>query len=198
VKRYAPATQRNREPILAVLREVLQGGRVLEIASGTGEHAVFFARALPACIWQPTDVDDSALASISAHRADDGPANLLAPERLDVRDGDWGTAARTLEAIVCINMIHIAPWQVCECLFEGASRCLPASAPLVTYGPYRFHGEFTAPSNAAFDARLRGEDPQWGVRDVDDIERLAQRTGFSRERTVSMPANNHTLVFRKQ
>jgi hypothetical protein len=197
VKRHAPATQRNREPILQTLRDVLPRGKVLEIASGSGEHAVFFARGLPECLWQPTDVDDAALASIAAHRADEPAPNLLAPVRLDVCATEWGAAAEGVAAIVCINMIHIAPWPACEALFAGAARHLPANAPLVLYGPFRFHGTFTAPSNEAFDARLRGENPAWGVRDVADVERAAAAAGFRHEQTVAMPANNHVIVFRR-
>lgn len=195
MKRYAPATGRNREPILAVLRRVLADrGLVLEIASGSGEHAVFFAAALPHLRWQPSDRDPSALASIEAWRADAGLPNLEAPLALDVSAAHWPLAR--VDAIVCINLIHISPWSASVALFEGAARVLAAGAPLVTYGPYRFGGG-TAPSNEAFDASLRAQDPSWGLRDVDDLEALARASGFELEETVAMPANNHTLIWRR-
>ncbi len=195
MKRHAPAAIRNREPILGVLREELPPGKVLEIASGSGEHASFFARELPDRSWQPSDASDEALASIEAYRADGGPANLLPALRLDAAAGDW--PVDDVAAIVCINMIHIAPWRACEGLFAGAGRHLASGAPLVLYGPFRFHGAFTAPSNAAFDAGLREQNPEWGVRDVDDLDAPARRHGFVRQRIVSLPANNHAIVFRR-
>ncbi len=197
MKRFAPAAARNRDPILEVLRRVLPSeGKVLEIASGTGEHAMHFAAALPALTWQPSDISAEAIDSIEAHRAD-GPRNVLPAVVLDVRDADWGEAARDLSAMLCINMIHIAPWSCGEALLRGAGIHLPAGAPLLLYGPYRFHGRFTAPSNETFDASLRHRDPSWGVRDVDDITRAAEPHGLAHEETVAMPANNHVLVFRR-
>jgi cyclopropane fatty-acyl-phospholipid synthase-like methyltransferase len=196
VKRHAPAAARNRDPILAVLRTVLpETGRVLEIGSGTGEHAVHFARNLPGIEWQPSDVHPEWLASIEAWRADEGIGNMLPPLRLEVRDHDWGAA--NVVALVSINMIHIAPWECCEALFAGAARLLPAGAPLVLYGPFCFDGEFTAPSNAAFDEELRRRDPSWGVRDLTVVTRVARTAGFDRESVTAMPANNHTIVFRR-
>jgi SAM-dependent methyltransferase len=198
VKRHAPATMRNREPILAELQKIFTApAKVLEIASGTGEHAAFFARELPHVIWQPSDLDAAALASIAAHRADSGLDNLLPPLTLDVESGELGPAADGCDAIVCINMIHIAPWSATEGLFAGAARALSAGGLVVTYGPYRFEGAFTAPSNETFDAALRHENPAWGVRDLADVTRLAELRGFSRERVVPMPANNHVIVFRR-
>jgi cyclopropane fatty-acyl-phospholipid synthase-like methyltransferase len=197
-KRHAPATLRNREAILQVLREVLPQGKTLEIASGTGEHAVHFAGHLDGVVWQPTDPNEDAVGSIAAYREEAALPRLLEPSRLDVHDSDWGSAAEGLDAIVCINMIHIAPWTASLALFEGAARHLPQSGPLVLYGPYRFHGAFTAPSNEAFDARLRGENGAWGVRDVDDIDPAAGAHRFIREQTVEMPANNHILVYRRR
>jgi hypothetical protein len=195
VKRHAPATERNREPILAVLRRVLSDrSLVLEIASGSGEHAAYFAAALPQLRWQPSDRDPSALASIEAWRADTALPNLEAPISLDVCAARWPLPRAA--AIVCINMIHISPWSASVALFEGAARLLCAGAPLVTYGPYRFGGR-TAPSNDAFDASLRAQDPSWGVRDVDDLTTLARGAGFELEETVAMPANNHTLIWRR-
>jgi cyclopropane fatty-acyl-phospholipid synthase-like methyltransferase len=199
VKRHAPATMRNREPIVAVLREVLPASvDVLEIASGTGEHAVFFAAALAGVRWQPSDADPQALASIAAHAAEAGLANLRAPLPLDVTADDWGAAAERCGAIVCINMIHIAPWAATEGLMRGAGKYLPPGGLLVTYGPYRFDGAFTAPSNKTFDAALRHEDPAWGVRDLADVTRAAEAEGLERTRIVAMPANNHLLVFERR
>lgn len=196
-KRYAPATDRNREPILAVLRDVLpSSGIVLEIASGSGQHAAFFAPRLPRVTWQPSDPDPAALASIEAWRAEAGASNLRSPIRIDVTQDDWG--ALEAAAIVCINMIHIAPWAACEGLFRGAQRLLlTEGAPLYLYGPFRFDGRFTAPSNEAFDASLRSSDPSWGVRDLADVTALAERHGFAREAVIPMPANNHSIVFRR-
>jgi hypothetical protein len=194
MKRLAPAAERNKEAIAEVLAEVLPAaGLVLEVASGTGQHAAFFAGRFPALTWQPSDRDDAELASIAAHRAEAGLANLEAPVRLDVT-GEWPLAHAA--AVVCINMIHIAPWAVCEGLMRGAGRLLTARAPLVLYGPFRFDGAFSAPSNADFDRRLRAQDAAWGVRDVSDVTRLALEAGFERERVVVRPANNHVIVFR--
>jgi len=195
VKRHAPATERNRAALLAVLRRVLAGRRcALEIASGTGQHAVHFAAALPELRWQPSDRDPGALASIDAWRAEAALPNLAPALALDVEALPWPIEGA--DAVVCINLVHIAPWSAAAALFEGAAGLLPAAAPLVSYGPYRFAGR-TAPSNDAFDASLRAQDPRWGVRDVDDLEALARRTGFALEEVVPMPANNHTLVWRK-
>ena len=197
MKLHAPATLRNREAILAVLRDVLPpAGVVLEVAAGTGEHAVFFAAALPELAWQPADLDRAGLSSIADHRAEAALANLRAPLHLDVTEPAW---ARDLaaDAIVCINMIHIAPWEACLGLLAGASALLAPGSPLYLYGPYRFEGAFIAPSNADFDASLRARDPRWGVRDLDEVTRAAEAAGFTRSRVVPMPANNHSVVFQR-
>ena len=197
MKRHAPATERNREPILAVLRDVLPGaGVVLEVAAGSGEHAVFFAAQLPELTWQPTDPDPENLASIAAHRDDAALASLRAPLRLDVTEPGWARD-RAADAVVCINMIHIAPWEACLGLLAGASALLPPGAPLYLYGPYREGGAFLAESNAAFDASLRARDPRWGVRDLAEVTRAAEAAGFTRSSVVAMPANNHSIVFRR-
>lgn len=197
MKKHAPATLRNRDFILDVLRPLLAGRRrVLEIASGSGEHAAFFAAALPDVEWQPTDPDAESLASIDAHRAESGLSNVRPALRLDVTEEPWPVPQA--DAIVCINMIHIAPWAAAEALFRGAARALSPGAPLYLYGPYRFSGAFTAPSNEAFDASLRERDPRWGVRDLDDVTALAERCGFSRVGVVAMPANNHSVIFRRE
>jgi SAM-dependent methyltransferase len=196
VKRHAPAASRNRGPILAVLRELLpEGGRVLEIASGTGEHAAAFARELPGVTWQPSDAEAEALASIEAWRKEAGAPNLLPAIVLDAGAPPWDVGE--VDAVVAINLVHIAPWSAAEGLFAGAARVLAPGGVLFLYGPYRFDGAFTAPSNAAFDASLRGQDPAWGVRDVRDLTRLAEEGGLVREAVVAMPANNHGLVFRR-
>jgi len=194
--RFAPAAARNREPILAVLRRVLPAqGTVLEIASGTGEHAVHCAGHLPHLVWQPTDIDPDALASIAAHRGAAGLPNLRPPLALDVTAPDWSVAQA--HAVVCINMIHIAPWAAAEGLMAGAGRLLAPGSTLYLYGPFKEDGRHTAPSNAAFDASLRALDPAWGVRDAGAVCDLAARHGFAFVERVAMPANNLSLVFRR-
>ena len=192
----APAVARNRDPILAVLRDVLPAaGTVLEIASGTGEHAAHFAAALPHLVWQPTDPDAQARSSIAAHAAQAQLANLLPPLELDAAAPDWPVARA--DALVSINMIHISPWRAAQGLMAGAERLLSAGSPLYLYGPYRQHGLHTAPSNAAFDASLRARDPEWGVRDLDEVSALAAAHGLTLQRTVAMPANNLSVIFRR-
>jgi SAM-dependent methyltransferase len=196
MKRHAPATQRNKAPILDVIRPLLAGGaRVLEIASGSGEHAIFFAAELPGVIWQPSDRDPEGLASIEAHRAEAALPNLLAPVVLDASADAW--PVDRADALVCINMIHIAPWSACEGLVRGAARVLGEGGVLFLYGPYRIGGALPAPSNVAFDEMLRARDPSHGVRELDEVTALAARHGFAREALVPMPANNHSVVFRK-
>jgi SAM-dependent methyltransferase len=193
-KRYAPAAERNKEPILKALRRALpRQGTVLEIASGTGQHAAFFAVHLPELIWQPTDRSPEALRSIEAWVDERGLPNLLKPITLDVCAASW--PIEFADAVLCINMIHVAPWGTTEALFAGASRLLRAGTPLVTYGPYRVHGLHTAPSNQAFDESLRARDPRWGVRDIDELIELGDRTGFALEERIDMPANNMTIVW---
>jgi SAM-dependent methyltransferase len=197
MKRHAPAADRNRTPILDVLRPRLPDGvLVLEIASGSGQHVVHFAAALPRVTFQPTDPDPGALASIEAHRAEAALPNVLPPLKLDASAALW--PVMRADAIVCINMIHIAPFACTEGLFAGASRLLPPAGLLYLYGPYRFSGAFTAPSNEAFDASLQAQNPTWGVRDVDDLVWLANEAGLEHEATIPMPANNHSLIFRKR
>ena len=190
----APAVARNRDPILAVLREVLPtAGTVLEIASGSGEHAVHFASALPHLAWQPSDPGERARRSIAAHAARAQLPNLLAPLALDAAAPAWSIARA--DAVVSINMIHIAPWRATEGLMAGATRLLAAGSPLYLYGPYRLHGQHTAPSNAAFDASLKARDPAWGVRDLEEVVKLAGLHGLALRRTVAMPANNLSVIF---
>ncbi|HYE26810.1 MAG TPA: DUF938 domain-containing protein [Allosphingosinicella sp.] len=195
MKRIAPAAGRNREPIAAVLREALPAsGMVLEVASGTGEHAAFFAALFPRLLWQPSDPDPDALASIRAWREEAGRANLLEPVWLDASAESWPVAAA--DAILCVNMVHISPWEATVGLMRGAGRLLPPGAPLILYGPYRRAGVPTAPSNEAFDASLRARDPQWGLRALEAVEAQAERNGLRLERVIEMPANNVTAVFR--
>ena len=197
-KQRAPAAERNREPIREVLaRQLPAEGTVLEIASGSGQHAAHFAAAFPALIWQPSDASDVARASIAAWCAEAQLANLRAPIALDVAV-DVAAASWPIEradAIVCINLVHIAPWQAALGLFDGAARLLAPGALLYLYGPYRFGGA-TAPSNEEFDRWLRERDPAWGVRDVDELTAAAGRHGFALREVIAMPANNHSLVFR--
>jgi SAM-dependent methyltransferase len=193
---YRPHVARNREPILEVLKRILPShGLVLEIASGTGEHAAFFAGELPLLTWQPTDPDERALASIVAHRAAASSANLLPPLQLDVHAEHW-PIERT-DAVICCNMIHIAPWSACAGLIAGAARVLPPGGILYLYGPYKIDGRHTAPSNEAFDAQLRSQNAAWGIRDLADVAALAQRHGFWVAETVAMPANNLSVIFRR-
>lgn len=210
----APATGRNRGPILEILGRWLgaveeghpessgrpaRGSRsrdVLELASGTGQHAVFFAAALPHLRWQPSDPDPHCLASIEAWRAEARLANVLPPIRIDVRDADWGVAA--VDVIFNANLIHIAPWSVAEALFRGAGRVLRPEGLLFLYGPFRIGGRHTAPSNAAFDADLRRRNPEWGVRDLERVVELAREAGLRLLETNDMPANNLLIVFRRE
>jgi SAM-dependent methyltransferase len=169
---------------------------VLELASGSGEHAVFFAAALPGVIWQPSDPDPRARASIAAFRDAGAPPNLLPPVALDASAAaEWPIAGAA--AVVCINMVHIAPWSACEGLMAGAARVLPPGGVLYLYGPFREEGRHTAPSNEAFDADLRARDPRWGVRDLGEVIALARRHGLAYRETVAMPANNRSAVFRR-
>jgi uncharacterized protein DUF938 len=191
-RRFAAAAERNREPILAVLRRVLPArGTMLEIASGTGQHVAHFAQALPALTFQPSEREREMHASIASWCA--GLPNVLPPLLLDVTHAPWPIAR--CDALFNANMIHIAPWPVCEALLRGAARCLAPDAPLVLYGPFRIGGTHTADSNAAFDARLRGQDPSWGVRDLEAVCELAAANGFALRERVAMPANNQTLIF---
>ncbi len=196
-KRRWPAPERNKEPILAVLREVMTTkGLVLELASGTGQHAVFFAEALPHLEWQPTDLDAENLASLEAYVADAALPNLRRPLRLDVLERPWPVENATY--VFAANLVHIAPWSVSEALFAGAGEVLVPGGALVTYGAYRIGGEHTSESNRAFDADLRARDPSWGVRDLEALEALAEQNGMELERRLAMPSNNFTLVFRRR
>ena len=196
-RQFRPHVPRNRDPILDVLRRVFpQRGLVLEIASGSGEHAAYFAQKLPGLTWQPSDPEAEALVSIAAHRDAASLPNLLAPVRLDVTAEHWPMTRA--DAVICCNMIHIAPWTACEGLMAGAARLLPAAGILYLYGPYKIGGRHTAPSNQEFDAYLRRQDPQWGIRDLDEVTALAGRNDFTLVETVAMPANNLSVIFARK
>jgi hypothetical protein len=193
----SPAAERNKQPILEVLRRVLpRRGAVLEIASGTGQHVVHFARALPPLSWQPTDADETLLDTIRQRLRTEPLDNVHPPLHLDVQETPWPALAA--DAVLCINMIHIAPWAAAEGLLLGSSRLLSSGSPLILYGPYKLEGRHTAPSNAAFDASLRARDPEWGVRDLDEVTEAAKRYGFAFEESVALPANNLVVVLRKR
>lgn len=193
---YAPATQRNRAPILEVLSRVLPGsGTVLELASGTGEHAVYFAQQLRPLIWQPSDSDPEMRRSIDAHARFAEVASMRPALALDVTQQPWPITDAA--AAVCINLLHIAPWAAAEGLFAGAAAVLPAGGPLVLYGPFRRGGQHTAESNARFDAMLRAENPAWGVRDLEAVTALAAQHDFVCDEVVEMPANNLIVVYRR-
>jgi SAM-dependent methyltransferase len=194
MKQHAPATERNRDAIREVLaRELPATGTVLEIASGSGQHAVHFAAAFPDLTWQPSDPDPTARASIAAYRAEANLANLAAPLELDVTS-PW--PIDSVDAIVCINMVHISPWESTLALFAGAGQRLAEGALLYLYGPYRFDGT-TAPSNEEFERWLHGRDPRFGLRDVRELGTAASAHGLVLRGAVAMPANNHSLLFRR-
>ena len=193
MKQHAPATARNRESIREVLARVLPAnGTVLEVASGSGEHAVYFAAQLPRLQWQPSDPDPVALASIEAWRAEAALPNVLAPRQLDATAATWPITAA--DAVVCCNMIHISPWDATLGLVAGSARI--GAKVLVLYGPYLVDGE-TAPSNLEFDRSLRNRDPRWGVRELREVEAAAIAVGWEWSHMVTMPANNLTVIFER-
>ncbi len=197
MKRFAEATSRNRAPITELLRTALpENGLVLEIASGTGEHALHFAGAFPHLLWQPSDPEPAALRSIEAWRAEAGLLNLLPPVALDVRAATW--PVERADAVLAINMIHISPWAATVGLLRGAGRLLGPGAPLYLYGPYRQAGVPTAPSNEAFDESLRARNPEWGLRELEAVAADAATRGFALDSVTPMPANNLSVVLRKQ
>jgi cyclopropane fatty-acyl-phospholipid synthase-like methyltransferase len=199
-RQYAPATLRNREGILKILSEVLPlGGNVLEIASGTGEHATFFASKLESCRWIPSDVSALALESIIAWQNACPGSNLELPLLIDVIQDNWQQEVlhRKINAIVNINMIHIAPWQAWLGLLDGASRLLPKGGILYLYGPFKQNGEHTAPSNESFDRSLRDRNPLWGVRDLEEIVATAAAQNLTLQQVIAMPANNLSVIFNR-
>jgi SAM-dependent methyltransferase len=191
---HAPAAERNKDPILEVLQRALPpAGLMLEIASGTGQHIAHFAAALPKLLWQPSEADTRIHASIRAWT--EALTNVRPPLALDVQQS-WPLAHA--DAVLCLNMIHVAPWEAALALIDGAARVLPQRGVLFLYGPYRRFGRHTAASNAAFDASLRATDPEWRVRDLEAVEERATAAGLRLEEIVEMPANNLSVVFRKQ
>ncbi|MDP7651981.1 MAG: DUF938 domain-containing protein [Rhodospirillales bacterium] len=187
---------RNRDPILAVLGRVLPpSGTVLELASGTGEHAVYLAPHLPGLTWQPSDADTVAVDMINRRVTATGTVNLLAPLLLDASTEAW--PIRHADAMVCINMIHIAPWSASVGLMRGAGRLLARGGILYLYGPYKVDGRPTVPSNAAFDKSLRRRNPDWGVRDLEAVTAEAELNGLALAEIVDMPANNQSVIFEK-
>ena len=191
-----PATARNRGVILDVLRGVLPpSGIVLEIASGSGEHIVHFAGALPALTFQPSDPEADALRSIAAWTLDSRATNVRPPLQLDASAETWPITSA--DAVLCINMIHISPWSATEGLMHGSARILKSGAPLYLYGPYRRTDIVTAPSNEAFDESLKSRNAEWGLRELDDVTKLAESAGFSGPQVIEMPANNLSVIFRR-
>jgi SAM-dependent methyltransferase len=192
----SPAAERNKGPILDAIRSRLpRVGVVLEIASGTGQHVVHFAREVPQLIWQPSDTDDDLRAAATDRIRAAGLSNVRAPLRLDVLAADWSPAEA--DAILCINMIHIAPWSATKGLMSGAGRLLRPGSPLFLYGPYKRGGSHTAQSNETFDESLRARNAEWGVRDLDDVEHCAKLHGFALVEVIAMPANNLTVTFER-
>jgi SAM-dependent methyltransferase len=198
----APTFHRNHEPIWSAIGVFLasQTGDVLELGSGTGQHAVTYARRAPHLTWWPSDIYESHMASIAAWRAHESLPNLRPPQRIDLGAPEWtwqrdGHAGGKLAAMLCVNVLHISPWAVAENLIGGAGRHLAGDGRLFVYGPFMRDGQHTAPSNAEFDASLREANPDWGVRDVADLSALARRAGLALEDIVPMPANNLVLAF---
>ena len=195
-RRYAPSVARNKDAIAGVLARYLpSSGLVLEIASGSGEHAVHFASTFPALVFQPTDPSEEARASIAAWRQEAALPNMRAPLALDVTAAPW--PINHADAVTCINMIHIAPWEATLGLVAGAARIIPPGGLLFLYGPYKRAGQHTAPSNAEFDASLRERDARWGVRDLETVAAEATAMGFAAPMIEAMPANNLSLIFRR-
>lgn len=191
-----PAPDRNKEPILEVLeRHLPQSGLVLEIASGSGQHAVHFAPNFPGVVWQPSDPELEHRQSITAWREHANIANMSDPLDLDTTHDAW--QVEEAAAIICINMIHISPWQSSQGLFRGAADLLPPSAPVILYGPFMIEGRHTSASNAQFSENLQRRDPEWGVRDLADVTSLARENGFDFDEKIEMPANNLSVIFRK-
>lgn len=193
----SPSAERNKMAIAEVLGKILpERGLVLEIASGTGQHVVHFARAMPTLTWQPSERDAAGMRSVAAWLAVEDLENVLPPVHLDVDVAPW--PIRSAAAIVCINMLHIAPWAATRALFRGGGALLSDGGLLYLYGPYRRQGQHTSPGNAAFDAQLRRQNETWGVRDLDDVARVADDAGFDRLQIFDMPANNLSVVFRRR
>lgn len=199
-RQHAPATQRNRDPILAILSEVLDPeSNILEIASGTGEHALYFASRLESCHWTPSDTNPTSWDSITAWKNTSYIDNLNLPLSIDVTQHDWQqqVIGQKIDVIVNINMIHISPWQACLGLMAGAEQILPSGGILYLYGPYKRNGEHTSPSNASFDRSLRDRNPLWGIRDLAAVSEAAAASNLQLEKVIEMPANNLSVIFRR-
>ena len=197
-RRHSPAADRNKGPLLAVLQRVLpRAGAALEIAAGTGQHAVHFSAGLPDWSWQPTDPEPSALASIADYAAEAALPNLRPPLALDVLAAPWPVDG-PFDAIFCANLLHISPWATCPALMRGASRVASAAGVLLTYGPYFVEGQPPGAGNLAFDSELRASNPAWGIRWLHEVEAQARAAGWRLDETVAMPANNLTLVWRRE
>jgi SAM-dependent methyltransferase len=193
---FSPAADRNKEPILATLQAVLPAqGHALELASGTGQHAVWFEAALPGWTWQPTDARPEALGSIAAYTAHSGLTRVRPPLLLDVMAAEWLPTHWRFDLIYCANMLHVAPWPACAALMAGSARHLAPGGVLVTYGPYLEQGMDTSPGNLSFDASLRAENPAWGLRQREDVEAQAEQAGLRLVQRHAMPANNLLLVW---
>lgn len=191
-----PAAERNKDPILGVLARVLPSrGLVLEIASGTGQHVIHFAKALPGLTWQPSDPDPELRESIARRVGEEKLANVNSPIELDVTTLPWPLQAA--DAVVCINLIHVAPWSATRALLEGTRALLPAQHVLFLYGPYRRHGRHTSKSNEQFDSDLHAQNSEWGLRDLEVVSETAAASGFVLAEIVEMPANNFSLVFKR-
>lgn len=197
-RRFSPSVARNRDALFATLSPHLaHGARVLEIASGAGEHAAHFCERRPDLIWTPSDPDPGSRASIAAWRRHVGAPGLLPPLSIDAREADWPGVSPPYNAVVSVNMIHIAPWSACLGLIAGAAGVLAEDGVLALYGPFRRDGVHTAPSNQAFDADLRARNPDWGVRDMGAVASVAQQRGLVLAAEFPMPANNFTLLFKR-
>ena len=196
MKLYSEACERNKGPISEVLRSHLPDSpKVLEIASGSGQHAIWFANRIDGVKWQPTDIDEASIVSIKAMIKDEGQGiPILPPILLDVTNTEYET---TVDAMVNINMIHISPWATCESLFQKAQKWLNKNGVLFLYGPFIFDDVETAPSNITFDASLRQRNPQWGIREYEKVKEVAKKSGFRADEIISMPANNYSLIFRR-
>ena len=195
---FSPSAERNKQPILELLRAAVPAhGEALEIASGTGQHVAWFAKHMPHWNWQPTDLQQGALYSVEAYVDQEGLTNVYAPMVLNVQSESWLDGVQTVDLVVCINMLHIAPWATCAALMRGCARHLAPGGKLVTYGPYLEDGVPTAASNLAFDASLRAHDPSYGIRRREDVEQAAQHAGLHLVARHAMAANNLLLIFER-
>ncbi len=193
---HSPAAEQNKSPIRDVLQRVLpRAGRVLEIGSGSGQHSCYFSRAFPALNWQPSERDPQLRKVLALRVAREGSDNILAPVHVDVFDQPWPVSE--VDVLLCINMLHVAPTSAVEALFDGADSALLPRSKVLLYGPFRRSGGHTAPSNAAFDADLRAQNPNWGIRDVEHLQSAAAGNGFDLKEVCDMPANNFVLVFER-